>query len=150
MGRMKVILLQKVEKLGERGEVVEVKGGYARNKLIPEKIALPYTEGNMRKFKELLKIEDIKKNKTKRIAMERKEKLDNLSITITVQVGEDGKLFGRVTSRDIQEKLKKEGYEVDKKNILLDTPIKELGVHSVEISLHPEVKAKIKVWVVSE
>jgi large subunit ribosomal protein L9 len=147
---VKIILLKKVEKLGERGEVVEVKRGYARNKLIPEKIALPYTEGNMRKFKELLKIEDIKKNKAKRMAMEKKEKLDKLSITIPVHVGEDEKLFGSITNMDIQEALKKEGYEIDKKNILLENPIKELGVHSVEISLHPEVKAKIKIWVVSE
>ena len=147
---MKVILLKEVERLGKVGEMVEVKTGYARNKLIPNKLALIYTEANFKKFKEIEKIAEVKIEKKKREVTKIKEKLEALSLTIPVQAGEDNKLFGAVTNIDIEEVLAKEGYKIDKKDIVLDEPIRELGVYSIEILLHSEIKAMVKVWVVSK
>lgn len=147
---MKIILLQEVERLGKKGDVVEVKPGYARNKLVPNKFALICTDSNFRKFKAMEQAEIVKKGKEKRGAVLLKERLESLSLTIPVQAGEDSKLFGAVTNIDIEEALTKEGQEIDKKNILLEQPIKELGVYSIEVLLHPEVKATLKLWVVSK
>ena len=147
---MKVILLKEVERLGKIGETVEVKPGYARNKLIPSKLALIYSDANFKKFKEVEKIVEIRKEKKKREVMRMKEKIEALSLTIPVQAGEDNKLFGAVTNIDVEEVLAKEGYKIDKKDILLDEPIRELGVYSIEILLPSEIKAMVKVWVVSK
>jgi large subunit ribosomal protein L9 len=147
---MKIILLKEIEGLGKRGELIDVKAGYARNKLIPRKFALPYNKSNFRIFKEIERIENIRKNKEKKIALQKKEKIESLSLAISVQAGEDGKLFGAVTNIDIEKALLREGCEIDRKNILLKEPIKELGVYSIEISLHPEVKATLKAWIVSK
>lgn len=147
---MKVLLLKEVENLGKEGDIVEVKDGYARNKLVPNKLALIYTDSNLRRFKEINKTETVKKEKEKRGATTLKEKLESISMTIPVQAGEDGKLFGAVTNIDIEEMLTKEGYEIDKKDILLEEPIKELGVYSIELLLHPKVNATLKLWVVSK
>lgn len=147
---MKVILLKEVERLGKRGDVVEVKPGYARNKLVPNRLALIHNESNFRRFKEMEKMENVKKEKAKKEATKLKEVIEGLSLTIPVQAGEDGKLFGAVTNIDIEEALAKEGYKIDKKDILLEEPIKELGVYSIEVLCHPEVKAILKVWVVSK
>ncbi len=147
---MKVILLKEVERLGKVGEMVEVKDGYARNKLIPNKLALICNEASLKKFKEIEKIAEVRKEKKKREVTRMKEKIEALSLTIPVQAGEDNKLFGAVTNIDIEEVLAKEGYKIDKKDIVLDEPIRELGVYSIEIGLHPEIKAILKVWVVSK
>lgn len=147
---MKVILLREIERLGKRGDVVEVKAGYARNKLIPNKFALMYNESNLGRFKEIEKIETVKKKREKREATILKEVIESLSLTIPVQAGEDGKLFGAVTNIDIEETLSREGYKIDKRNILLEEPIKELGVYSIEVVTHPDVKATLKLWVVSK
>ncbi|MBI4722408.1 MAG: 50S ribosomal protein L9 [Candidatus Stahlbacteria bacterium] len=147
---MKVILLKEVERLGKIGETVEVKPGYARNKLIPSNLALMYSEANFKRFKEIEKLAEVRKEKKKREVLRVKEKLEALSLTIPVQAGEDNKLFGAVTNIDIEEVLAKEGYKIDRKDIVLDEPIKELGVYSIEVLLPAEIKAMVKVWVVSK
>jgi large subunit ribosomal protein L9 len=147
---MKIILLKDVAGLGKEGDIVEVKPGFARNKLIPSKLALRLTDSNLRRLKEIQKIQNVREGKEKREAAKLKESIEALSLTIPVQAGEDGKLFGAVTNMDIEEMLIKEGYAIDRKNILLEDPIKELGVYSVEALLHSEVRATLKVWVVSK
>ncbi len=147
---MKIVLLKSVERLGEKGNVIDVKPGYARNYLIPSGLALFHTSSNLKRFEELNRIEAIRKGKKKKEAIQLKEKLEALSLTFPVQAGEDGKLFGAITNIDIEIALAKEKYQIDKKNILLSEPIKELGVYSIEVSLHPEVKATVKFWVVNK
>lgn len=150
MSRMKVILLKDMNGLGKIGDIVDVKKGYGRNFLIPRKLALLYTKAAEAIFKELQNQETLRKEKIKKSALKLKERLETLSLTMCVHAGEDGKIFGSVTNKDISELLKKEGYEIDKKNILIAEEIRELGVYSVDIDLHPEIKAKVKVWVVSD
>ncbi len=147
---MKIILLQSIEKLGEKGDAIDVKPGYARNYLIPNGVALLHTPSNLKKFDELKRVEAIKKGKREKEAIKLKEKLEALSLTFPVQAGEDGKLFGAITNIDIESAFAKEGYQIDKKDILLSEPIKELGVYSVEVVLNPKIKATVKLWVVNK
>lgn len=145
---MDVILRQDVDNLGERGAKVSVARGYARNYLIPRKLAVAATEGNLRMLQEEEKLRDVRENKVKRHSDRLAQKLGKVSVTAEVQVGEEDKLFGSVTSGDIEELLKGQGYEIDKKLIQLDEPIKALGVYTVPIKLHKDVECAIKVWVV--
>jgi len=147
---MKVILTQKYESLGEEGDIVNVRPGFARNFLIPQNIALNYTPGNLKYYEEMKKLKELKENKTKRNAHDLADQLNKISCTASVAVGEDDKLFGAVTSQTIAELLREKGYEIDKRKILLEEPIKTLGIYTVPIKLYPEVEAKIKVWVVKE
>jgi len=147
---MKVILLENIEKLGKEGDVVDVAPGYARNYLILKKKALVSSPGNMKKFEEIKKMKTVKYMKSKEEAEKLAEKLNTLSITAVVKVDENERLYGSVTLPDIAELLQKEGYEIDKKKIIIDEPIKNLGVYTIPINLHPEVQATIKLWVVSE
>jgi large subunit ribosomal protein L9 len=147
---MKVILLEDIKTLGRAGTQVEVKDGYARNFLIPNRKALGSTPANQRVF------ENEKKALAKKHAKERAEfealagTLGGLSLTITRLAGEDDKLFGSVTNADVAEALAKEGHKVDKRDILLPEPLRALGIHDVTVQLHPEVKATVKVWVVKQ
>lgn len=147
---MKVILKEQVEKLGSSGDIVEVKPGYGRNFLIPRGLALRATEANIRiveeKKRRLIAMEEKEKKEAQILA----EKLTGTSVTIPVEVGEDEKLFGSVTSMDIAKGLNEEGVEIDKRDILLEDPIKKLGVYDIQIRLHPEITATIKVWVVKK
>ena len=147
---MKIILTQKHEKLGAEGDVVNVRPGFARNFLIPNSIALAYTAGNMKRYEEMQKLHQIRENKSKKAAEALAEELNKISCTASVTVGEEDKLFGAVTSQAIAELLKEKGYDIDRRKILLDEPIKALGIYTVPIKLHTEVEAKIKVWVVKE
>ena len=147
---MKIILLEDIEKLGKEGEVVDVAPGYARNYLLVKRKALISSPGNLKKFEAIKKKKAIQYMKSKEKAEELAEKLNMLSITSVVKAGENEKLYGSVTSSDIAELLKKEGYEIDKKKIAVSEPIKSLGVYSVSIKLHAEVQATVKLWVVSE
>ena len=147
---MKVILVKDTANLGSMGDEIEVKDGYARNYLIPKEIAIPST-------KSALRILEDKKREKERIEKKIIEeyrgvaaKLKDVSCTISVEAGEEDKLFGAVTSEDIAETLKSEGMEIDKKKIALDEPIKALGVYNIDVKLHPEVKAQIRVWVVKK
>jgi large subunit ribosomal protein L9 len=147
---MKVILLEDIDKLGKEGDVVDVTPGYARNYLLAKKKALLSNPGNMKRFGEIKKRKTIQYLKSKEEAERLAEKLNTVSITSVAKSGENEKLYGSVTSGDIVELLKKEGYELDKKKIAIGEPIKSLGVYSIPIKLHPEVQATIKLWVVSE
>ena len=146
---MKVVLRKNVDKIGKSGEVVSVKDGFARNFLLPKDIALIATKDNISRVEEekrkIEKNKEIEKNKAQELA----DKLQGLSCTITTEVQDDN-LYGSVTSLEIAKALEIEQIKIDKKNILLEQPIKKLGIYEVEIRLHPEVKTKIKVWVVEK
>ncbi len=147
---MKVILKKNFDKLGNVGEIVEVKDGYARNFLIPRDIAYPATKGNIRALEE----EKIQKARKEAKALEEArtfaEELSKVSITIPVKVGEEDKIFGAVTTQMIADALKEKGYEVDKKKIEITEPIKALGIYEVKVKVHHAVDTTVKTWVVRE
>jgi large subunit ribosomal protein L9 len=147
---MKVILRQNFEPLGQIGDVVEVKDGYARNYLLPHKIAYTALKGNIRALEEekqnVAKKSQQELNAADKLAAE----LEKVSITIPVQVGEEDKIFGSVTTQMIVDALKEKGYDVDKRKVEIEETIKTLGIYSVNIKLHPSVSTTIKVWVVRE
>jgi large subunit ribosomal protein L9 len=147
---MKIILRQDYEQLGRLGDIVEVKRGYANNYLIPKKIAYPAKPNYVRMVEEEKRQKMVRINKEKKSAEQLAKKLESVSVTLTVSVGEGDKMFGSITNQDIAEALKEQGYEIDRKKIILEEPIKALGIYSVPIKIHPEVEAKIKVWVVKE
>lgn len=147
---MKIILKKNVETIGNAGDVVTVKDGYARNFLIPKDLAVEATRSNLKIAEELKKNVDRKKtaavDKAKRMA----EKLKNISLTTSVAAGEDDKIFGSVTSQTIADLLAEKGFEVDKRHINLSEPIKALGVYDIPVKLHSDVTAQVKLWVVKE
>lgn len=147
---MKVILLKDIEALGSAGEVVEVKNGYGRNFLIPRNEALVATVANMAQFESRRKQQETLSERDRRAAEALAKKLEAESITAQVKVGEEDRLFGSVTAQNIAELLDEKGYEVDRRAIHLEDPIRELGVYSVEVRLHPEVTTAVKLWVVKE
>lgn len=148
---MEVILLQDVGNLGELGDKVTVKAGYGRNYLIPQHIAVPATKENLDAFEErraeLQRIADEKLVEAKK----RAELVNGLDITLTVKAGEEGKLFGSVTVRDIAEAAVKRGVEIDNSEINLpEGPIRALGEYDIDVQLHPEVSAVLKLGVIAE
>lgn len=147
---MKIILKQDYETLGKAGEIITVKDGYGRNFLIPKGIAVTATERNMKILKEENKFQKVREEKGKRQAEALAEELEKISVTAAVAVGEEDRVFGSVTSQSIGELLQEKGYQIDKRKIILDEPIKALGVYTVPIKLHPEVEAKVRIWVVKE
>lgn len=147
---MKVILRQNAEGLGQVGDVVDVKDGYARNYLIPRKIAYTALKGNIKALEEEKKTLSKKREQELSAAEALSAELEKVSVTIPVQVGEEDKIFGSVTTQMISDALKEKGHDLDKRKIEIDEPIKALGIYGVSIKLHPTVSAKIKVWVVRE
>jgi large subunit ribosomal protein L9 len=147
---MEIILRQDYEGLGTAGEIVKVKDGFGRNYLIPKGIAYIATEANKKRHESDLKQQSLQLARDKKAAEDLAEKLKNVSCTITVQVGEEDKLFGSVTSLNIIESLAAQGFDIDKRKVLLEEPIKSLGIYSVPVKLHPEVECNVKVWVVKE
>jgi large subunit ribosomal protein L9 len=147
---MEIILLDTVPKLGNRGQTVKVKPGFARNYLFPRKLALPASEANRRVFQEEERVLVKHDLVAMQSARELVARLGELSCTIAVQVGEEDKLYGSVTSLDIARKLKEQGHDVDRRNIMLGEPIKQLGDFTVELRLHREVTTPIRVSVVKE
>lgn len=147
---MKIILREDYEKLGAAGDVVQVKPGFARNYLFPKKIAYPARANFVKMLEEEKRQKEHRRNKEKKVAEDLAKTLENVSVTISVSVGEEDKMFGSVTTQDISEALAKQSLEIDRKKIILEEPIKELGIYSVPVKLHQEVEAKIKVWVVKE
>ncbi len=140
---MEVILLERIEKLGQMGDVVKVKDGFARNYLIPQKKALRASENNLEYFeKEKVQLEAINLEQ-KQEAEKILDKLDNFNLIIIRQAGETGQLYGSVSNNDIKNSLDDNGFIVEKNQIKLDKPIKTLGIHNVVIKLHPEVQATI-------
>ncbi|UCG52151.1 MAG: 50S ribosomal protein L9 [Candidatus Latescibacterota bacterium] len=147
---MEVILLKTLPPLGNRGDTVRVKSGYARNYLFPRKIAVLATVSNKRVFDEEERVKKRRDIIEMRSAKDQANKLTNVSCTITVKVGEDDKLYGSVSAADISKELASQGFEVDKKQVLLEEPIKKVGVYTVDVRLHREVSIPIKVWVVKQ
>ena len=147
---MKVILRQNYESLGQVGDLIDVKEGFARNFLIPRKIAYTALKGNV------LALEEEKKNIVKKKQQEIHSaetlaaEIEKVSVTIPVQVGEEDKIFGSVTTQMIADALKEKGYDIDKRKIDIEEPIKSLGIYGISIKLHPNVSTNIKVWVVRE
>ena len=147
---MKVILKQDYESLGKTGDVVTVKDGFARNFLLPKDIAVVSTRANMKILEEEKKMAVHRKDKEKIQAEALAEELANVSITAAVTVGEEDKVFGSVTAQTIADLLKEKGFEIDKRKIILEEPIKALGVFTVSIKLHHDVDCKVRIWVVKE
>ncbi|MBI4436325.1 MAG: 50S ribosomal protein L9 [Candidatus Omnitrophica bacterium] len=147
---MEVILVHDVESLGKRGDLVRVKEGYARNFLLPRGLARPNTPGNIRFVEQVRASEQARLQQEWEEAKTLANRLAALSCTLRVKVGEADKLFGSVTSQDIAASLKEEKIVVDRKKIILEEPIRSLGVFQIPVRLHPEVTATLKVWVVKE
>ncbi len=147
---MEVILKEDFEKLGKAGETIRVADGYARNYLIPRGVALEATKSNWSIYQEQNKQNVMQETRLKRTAQNLARELGKISLTAAVSVGEEDKVFGAVTAQTITELLKAKDYDIDRRKIVLDEPIKALGVYSIEIRLHPEVETKVKLWVVKE
>ena len=147
---MRVILCEDVHQLGRSGEIVTVKDGFARNYLLPRKIAVPANEKNVRQIEHDKAVISARQAKLKGSAEEQAGKLQTLSLKIARKVGQQDKLYGSVTALDIAEVLSAQGHKVDRRSIHLPEPIKSLGVHQVELRLHQDVIAKVSVEVVPE
>lgn len=149
---MEVIFIKDVPPIAKKGDIKKVAPGYARNFLLPRKLALAVTKKNV------ALIENEKKAIARRLAEEKKklekvaEQIEKMSLTFEVAVGESGKMFGSVTSSDVLEELKKKlpDLPVDKHSVVLKEPIKETGAYSVEVHLHPEIKPVLKIWVIEK
>lgn len=147
---MKVILKQDVEQVGRAGQVVEVSPGFSRNFLIPRGLAVPATAGTVAQIEHRKRLVADSLARARRAAQELKERLETVACRIAREAGEEDRLFGSVTSRDIAAALADEGFEIDHRAIRLDNPIKHLGIYHVEVKLAPEVIAQVKVWVVAK
>ncbi len=147
---MKIILREDYNPLGKIGDIVTVKDGYARNFLIPRNIAVPAIPRNIKLLEEERKLLQHRQNKDKRKAEGIAKELGKISLTATVSVGEEDKVFGSVPAQTIADLLKEKGYDIDKRKIQLDEPIKALGVYNISVKLHPEVNAEVRLWVVKE
>jgi large subunit ribosomal protein L9 len=147
---MEVILRQAVENLGHPGDVVTVSNGFARNYLLPRGIAFQATEGNKKRIaQEKARLEQAESQR-RDSAQDIAKKLEEVSITFAARVGEEGKLFGSVTTGDIADQLAAQGFTIERRQIDLHEPIKSLGVYRVPIKLHADVKPEIKVWVIKQ
>ena len=147
---MEVILREHVDNLGERGEIVKVADGYARNYLLPRKLALPATEGNKKHVERERKIVEARESQERGQAEAIAARLAAVDITIARRVGETDALYGSVTSGDIADFLKGKGFEIDRRRLILPEPIKSIGEHDVPLKLHREVTVPLKVKVVKE
>lgn len=147
---MKVILRQDFETLGKIGEVVDVKDGYARNFLFPRGLAYAALKGNIRALDEEKKSVEKRNLQELKAAEALATELETVSVTIPVQVGEEDKIFGTVTTQMIADALKEKGHDIDKRKVEIEEPIKALGIYGVNLKIHQNVNAKIKVWVVRE
>ncbi len=147
---MKAILKKDIEKLGKTGDLVDVKTGFARNLLFPKGLALPATPINLKLVEQQKTKVRLCLEKEKKKARELADKINSTSCTISVKAGQDGKLYGSITTQDIAQAYKSEGVDIDKRKIELPEAIKEVGVFKIKIRLHPEVTAEAKVWAVKE
>src|SRR5580692_3432748 len=144
---MNIILMENIEKLGQVGDVVKVKDGYARNYLLPRQLGMPATTGNLKR---------IEREKVKRLALYEAEKkeaelkaeqLSKISLTISAEVNDQEKLYGAISESDIIDAIHKEGQKVDRKSLVLEKPVDDLGIFEVGVRLHPQVVAKMRLWV---
>lgn len=147
---MKVILLRDVESLGSAGEVVQVKSGFARNFLIPQRQALVASDTNVAQFESKRKQHAAVSERERRAAEAIAKQLEADSITAQVRVGEEDRLFGSVTVQNIADLLAEKDYDIDRRAIQLKEPIRALGVYTIDVRLHADVTANVKLWVVKE
>lgn len=147
---MEIILREHVEHVGRRGEIVEVADGYARNYLLPRKLALPATDGNRKWVERERRIVDVREAEERGAAEGMAARLTALELSIARKVGENDQLFGSVTNGDIADLLKTKGFDIDRRKILLPDPLKALGETTVPIKLHREVTANVRVSVVKD
>jgi large subunit ribosomal protein L9 len=147
---MEVVLMKDHDQLGKALDVISVKNGYARNFLIPSGIAVPATEGNKKRVTEAKRQEELRMERRSKDARELARKIEQIPCTIPVKVGEEDKIFGSVTAHEISEFLKKEGFDIERREVELDEPIRQLGVYNININLFKDVHARLKVWVVKE
>jgi len=147
---IEVILREDIKTLGRAGEMVRVKPGYARNYLLPQGLAYEATEGNKKRIAAETRVRSAK-NQAERVEAERfAATLNEVTLTLSGKAGEEGKLFGSITSQDIADALARQGYTVDRRRIELEHPIKSTGAHTVAVRLHPEVNAELRVSVVAD
>lgn len=147
---MKIILLQTYETLGQIGEIVNVKAGYARNFLIPNKIASIATDDNIQYYNKWIENQKIKEAKNRKNMELLSSQLDKITLKFELKAGENDKLFGSVTSQMISDELDKKGYSIDKKEIVLEDSLKEIGNHFIHIHLDENLKPKIKIKITAE
>jgi len=147
---MEIILRQAVENLGTTGDVVKVKAGYARNYLLPHGLAYEATPGNLKRIQQERDRLDAAENERRTAAQGLAEKIEQVSLTFSARVGEEGKLFGSVTAADIAAQLEAQGFHLEKRQIDLHEPIKALGVYRVPVRLHADVKPEVRVWVIKQ
>jgi len=145
-----VFLMSDIPNVGTEGQVVSVADGYARNFLFPRKLAAPVTQAAKAKLAKLLQQREVAKQATLDAARRMSDRLSNVSCTIAVKTSGQDKLYGSVTAAEIADNLKAQGVEIDRHIILLENPIKELGMYNVPVKLHPDVETSLKVWVVEE
>lgn len=147
---MRVILTQDVKKLGTIGDIVNVKDGYARNFLLPREVAVVANVSNKAELDHQKRVLDRKKAKVLAEVKKLASNIEKVSVTIAKRTGEDEKIFGTVTTVELEAKLKEAGVDVDRRDIALTEDVKKVGVYSAEVRLHSEVTAKLKFWVVAE
>jgi large subunit ribosomal protein L9 len=147
---MQVILRDRIENLGEAGDVVDVRPGYGRNYLIPKGLAYEATQANVRRIEAEKAAQGRRDADTLNAARQQASGIEGVSLTFNARAGQEGKLFGSITSGDIADKLAEQGVQIDRRQIELDEPIKSLGVHNVPVRLHPQVRPELKVWVIAE
>lgn len=141
---VQVILNDDVPTLGRPGDVVKVRAGYARNYLLPRKLAVEANPRNLRAFEHQKRLAMVKRDALRAQAMTQKEKIEGLHLTVTAHAGEEGKLFGSVTNLDLERALHQQGFAIDRRRILLADPIKQLGDYTVMVRLQPEIDANLK------
>ena len=146
---MKVILLEDVKSVGKRGELVNASDGYAKNFLFPKKLAVEATKSNLNDFELKQKAEAKRKKEELEQAQNMAKELENKTVTVKVKTGENGKLFGSVTNKEVAEEIVKQtGMEIDKKKVSIGDPIKMVGERTAVIKLHPKVSAEITIKIV--
>ena len=147
---MEVILRQAVEKLGHPGDIVKVSAGYARNYLLPRGFAYEATTGNRKRIEQERQRLEQAEEQRRGSAQELATRLEQVSLTFSARVGDEGKLFGSVTSSDIVHQLEAQGFAIEKRQIELHEPIRALGVYRIQVRLHADVHPEIKVWVIKQ
>jgi large subunit ribosomal protein L9 len=147
---MEVILRQSIENLGNPGDVVNVKPGYARNYLLPRGLAYEATPGNLKRIAAERQRLEAAESTRREAAQDLAKRIEEVSLTFSARVGEEGKLFGSITGTDIAQQLEAHGVQVEKRQIDLHEPIKTLGVFRVPVRLHAEVRPEVKVWVIKQ
>ncbi len=147
---MKVILREDVPDLGQAGQTIDVKAGYGRNYLFPRNLAIPATKGNLQAIDEVNKQKQLREKKQRRQAEIIKDKIEKLSLSVEVLVGEEDKLYGSVTNADVADLLAKEGIIVDKRAIELESPVKVIGVYTIPVKIDKNVTAQLRLWVIKK